>query len=60
MGVKIKKELGQKPQVNFEEGLEQTVDWYLDNQDWIERSITGEHQEYYEKVYRRQQGVLSK
>jgi len=48
---KIKKELSWEPGHDFEEGLEQTIEWYLKNQDWVESVITGEYQEYYEKVY---------
>ena len=48
---KIKGELSWEPQVDFEEGLRQTVEWYLENQDWVENVVTGEYQEYYEKVY---------
>jgi len=50
---KIKEELGWKPQMDFEEGLRRTVEWYLKNQDWVEGVITGEYQEYYERVYGR-------
>ncbi len=53
---KIQKELGWKPEVAFEEGLERTVAWYLENQDWVEGVITGEYQEYYEKIYGQGQG----
>lgn len=48
---KIKEELGWEPRMNFEEGLRRTVEWHLANQDWVEGVITGEYQEYYEKVY---------
>ena len=48
---KIKKEIGWKPKVDFEEGLELTVKWYLANQEWVESVITGEYQEYYQRVY---------
>jgi len=48
---KIKKELGWQQVTHFEEGLRKTVQWYLDHQDWVESVITGEYQEYYEKVY---------
>ena len=48
---KIKEELGWEPRVNFEEGLEKTVEWYLENRDWVENVITGEYQEYYGMVY---------
>lgn len=48
---KIQEELGWELERDFEEGLEQTVEWYLENQEWVEGVITGEYQEYYEKVY---------
>lgn len=48
---KIKEDLGWEPERTFEEGLERTVEWYLENQDWVEGVITGEYQEYYEKIY---------
>jgi dTDP-glucose 4,6-dehydratase len=48
---KIRMELGWNPKVNFEEGLRRTVEWYLENRDWVESVITGEYQEYYEEVY---------
>jgi dTDP-glucose 4,6-dehydratase len=48
---KISTELGWKPSVTFEEGLEKTVDWYLANHDWLEHVTTGNYQQYYEKMY---------
>jgi len=48
---KMKEELGWKPERDFRECLEQTIEWYLENQGWIENVITGEYQEYYGKVY---------
>lgn len=48
---KIEKELGWKPSVTFEQGLNQTVDWYLSNQDWLEKVTSGAYQEYYQKMY---------
>lgn len=48
---KIKKELGFKPTTNFKKGLEQTINWYLNHQDWIKRVISGEYQAYYRRVY---------
>jgi len=48
---KIKKELGWESQMDFKAGLERTVDWYLENQHWVEGVITGEYQEYYQRVY---------
>ena len=48
---KINKELGWKPSVTFEEGLSQTIDWYLQNQDWLKHVTSGEYQKYYEEQY---------
>jgi dTDP-glucose 4,6-dehydratase len=48
---KIKNELGWQPEVNFEEGLSRTIDWYLSNDEWIKHVITGEYEEYYRKQY---------
>lgn len=48
---KINKELGWKPSVTFEEGLEQTIDWYLSNTEWLNNVTSGEYQKYYEKQY---------
>jgi len=48
---KLERELGWKPSITFEEGLEKTVDWYLENQDWVEKVTSGEYQEYYQKMY---------
>lgn len=48
---KINRELGWKPSVTFEEGLEQTIDWYLSNQKWLDHVTSGDYQGYYEKQY---------
>jgi dTDP-glucose 4,6-dehydratase len=48
---KINKELGWKPSVTFEEGLEITIDWYLNNQEWLNNVTSGEYATYYEKQY---------
>lgn len=48
---KLQRELGWVPSVTFEEGLERTVDWYLDNQVWLDEVTSGEYQHYYEKMY---------
>jgi len=48
---KIKEDLGWQPELDFEEGMERTIEWYLANQGWVESVITGEYQEYYERVY---------
>ena len=48
---KINKELGWKPSVTFEEGLEKTVSWYLDNQLWTDHITSGDYKNYYNKQY---------
>lgn len=48
---KIRKELGWKPKYTFETGIVETINWYLDNQDWIKKVKSGEYQKYYEKMY---------
>lgn len=48
---KIKDELGWEPSLQFEEGIEITIDWYLNNQQWLDRVTSGAYQEYYEKHY---------
>lgn len=48
---KINKELGWKPSVTFEEGLERTIDWYLDNNAWLNNVTSGAYQDYYKKQY---------
>jgi dTDP-glucose 4,6-dehydratase len=48
---KLRKELGWKPSVTFEEGLEKTVDWYLANEDWIKHVTSGDYQQYYDHQY---------
>ena len=49
---KIYKELGWKPTVTFEEGLSITIDWYLENKEWMEKVTSGEYQNYYEEQYK--------
>ncbi len=48
---KVNKELGWKPSLNFEEGLSQTIDWYLENIDWLDNVTSGSYQEYYKNQY---------
>jgi len=48
---KIKEELGWEPKIQFEQGLEHTVKWYFEHQDWTNGVITGEYQHYYQKIY---------
>ncbi len=49
---KIEKELNWKPSLEFEEGLEKTVDWYLENEIWIDEVTSGAYQDYYDKMYK--------
>ena len=48
---KLEKELGWKPSITFEEGLSKTVDWYLENTEWVEKVTSGSYRDYYEKMY---------
>jgi dTDP-glucose 4,6-dehydratase len=48
---KLSEELGWKPSLQFEEGLELTVDWYLNNQEWLQNVTSGEYQKYYQVMY---------
>ncbi|MBP1991132.1 dTDP-glucose 4,6-dehydratase [Paenibacillus eucommiae] len=48
---KIVSELGWKPKYTFETGIVETIDWYLDNQDWWKRIISGDYQKYYNQQY---------
>ncbi|WP_191089019.1 dTDP-glucose 4,6-dehydratase [Arenibacter lacus] len=49
---KINKELGWEPSVTFEEGLAKTIDWYLENEEWLARVTSGDYREYYERQYK--------
>ena len=48
---KLKRELGWEPSLQFEEGIEKTVRWYLDNQEWMDNITSGDYQKYYEEMY---------
>ena len=48
---KLKNELGWEPSLQFEEGIEKTVKWYLDNKEWMDNVNSGDYQEYYKKMY---------
>jgi len=50
---KIKNELGWEPETKFEQGIKQTIDWYLENQEWMKKVITGEYMEFYRRNYER-------
>ena len=49
---KIKNDLGWEPSVSFEEGLEKTIDWYLENDSWIDSVTSGDYQKYYDSMYK--------
>lgn len=49
---KLQQELGWEPSLQFEEGIEKTVRWYLDNQEWMDNVTSGEYQKYYEEMYK--------
>ena len=48
---KINRSLGWEPSVTFEEGLKETIDWYFDNQQWLDHVTSGDYREYYQKQY---------
>ena len=48
---KINKELGWFPSVTFEQGLSKTIDWYLDNKEWMNNIVSGDYEKYYNKQY---------
>lgn len=48
---KLQRELGWEPSLQFEEGIEKTVRWYLDNQEWMDRITSGEYEKYYDDMY---------
>ena len=48
---KLKNELGWTPSLQFEQGIEKTVSWYLDNQDWVDSITSGEYEKYYSEMY---------
>ena len=48
---KLQRELGWEPSLQFEEGIEKTVRWYLDHQDWLDNVTSGNYQHYYEEMY---------
>jgi dTDP-glucose 4,6-dehydratase len=48
---KLQKELGWKPSLQFEKGIDKTIDWYLSNKEWIDHVTSGDYQKYYEEQY---------
>lgn len=51
---KLQKELDWQPQTDFHQGLSQTIDWYLNNEQWVQNVLSGEYQQYYQKQYSNQ------
>ena len=49
---KLQKELGWEPSLQFEEGIEKTVKWYLDNQEWMDNVTSGDYEKYYDNMYK--------
>ena len=48
---KLKNELGWEPSLQFEEGLNKTIKWYLDNEEWMNNVTSGDYQKYYSEQY---------
>ena len=48
---KLEQELGWKTEVQFEEGIEKTVRWYLDNEEWLDGVTSGDYMKYYDEMY---------
>ncbi len=48
---KLQRELGWEPSLQFEEGIEKTVRWYLDNEEWMDNITSGDYQRYYDYMY---------
>ncbi len=49
---KLRNELGWEPSLQFEEGIEKTVDWYLENETWVENIVSGDYAKYYDNMYK--------
>ena len=50
---KLNQELGWSPSVTFEQGLQITIDWFFDNQEWLDEVTSGAYQQYYQEQYTR-------
>jgi dTDP-glucose 4,6-dehydratase len=53
---KIRRELDWRPQYDYETGIRQTIRWYLENLDWLNRVVSGAYLRYYKQQYRERQG----
>ena len=49
---KLQKKIGWEPSLQFVEGIEETVKWYLENQEWMDHVTSGEYQKYYDNMYK--------
>ena len=49
--IKLETELGWKPKYNFDTGIQQTIQWYLDNEDWWKHILSGEYSNYFDNMY---------
>ena len=56
---KIETELGWKPEIAFETGMRQTIDWYLQNPGWVEHVRSGAYRTYYDRMYQDRKRTLS-
>ena len=54
---KIHNELGWFPETKFEDGIEETIEWYLNNKEWWENILSGEYQNYFDKMYKEKDRV---
>ena len=54
---KLEKDLGWTPSITFEEGIEKTIDWYLENEDWMNNITSGDYQKYYQEQYEKREFV---
>jgi dTDP-glucose 4,6-dehydratase len=54
---KLQKELGWMPSLEFEVGLEKTIDWYLENEEWMKNVTSGDYQKYYEEQYEKRENM---
>ena len=52
---KISNELDWKPTILFDEGIKKTIKWYLDNKEWWENILSGDYQDYYQRMYKNKQ-----
>ena len=56
---KIREQLGWEPKVTFEQGIEATIDWYLEHQAWVKDIVSGAYQEYYQAMYQKEQPIVT-